>query len=41
MDRIFLNAHYLGFKDLDDKLKEFTISLPANLEDILAKLRIS
>jgi len=41
MDRIFLNAHYLSFKDLDDKLKEFTISLPANLENILAKLRIS
>lgn len=39
MDRIFLHAHYLGFNDLDGKWKDFTISLPAKLEDVLAKLR--
>lgn len=40
MNRIFLHAHYLGFKDMEDKWQAFTLPLPAELEGILAKLRL-
>jgi len=39
MDRIFLHAHYLGFKDLTDKWIEFTSPLPDELNNILTKLK--
>lgn len=39
MGRIFLNAYYLGFKDLNGEWKKFTVPLPNNLKDILTELR--